>query len=87
MILTSKFCENLGHDSEGDFCIVKAIEGHGCYCPHNAGDCHVVDFFGKPRIQCGGEKIGVATLVGVCQDFEPVPWLQQELLGVSDYSI
>jgi hypothetical protein len=84
---TMKFCNNLGHDEEGDFCIVKAIEGYGCHCSHSAEDCHVVDFFGRPKIQCGGEKLGVATLVGVCQDFEPAPWMLQELLGVNDFSI
>jgi hypothetical protein len=76
-----QFCDNFGHDEEGDFCIVKALEGYGCHCPYTVESCHVViDFMGKTKIQCDNGHYQ-------CQDFEPTPWLQQELLGVNDFSI
>jgi hypothetical protein len=80
-------CKNLCQDSKGVFCVVKAIEGFECRCGYGISDCHVVDFYGKPKIQCGGEKIGIPTLVGVCQDFDPEPWVHQQLFGVSEFSI
>ncbi len=89
MLGVMKSCKNLGHDSEGPFCIEKALEGYGRCCPYKAEDCHVVIYgdYGDQKIQCGGEKTKFATLIGVCQDFEPAPWLEQELLGTNDYQI
>ncbi len=84
----TRHCINLAYDDQGPFCIVHALEGHGCCCGYTGDDCHVVTLNGKRRIQCGGEKLGIPTLVGVCQDFEPEPWLKMHL-GVEplDYSI
>jgi len=85
--MNQPFCKHTAHDSKGTFCIVAALEGHNCSCSYSAEDCHVVKSFRGLRIQCGGEKLGIVTFTGVCQDFEPTTWLEQSLLGKNDYSI
>mgnify|MGYP007061392997 CR=1 FL=1 len=79
------FCNALWGDSKGLFCSVAAAEGHqGVNCPFSEESCHVVfwkDALSRThgQIQCGGEKTGSPTLAGVCQDFEPAPWLREKL--------
>ena len=79
-----RFCNSLWEDKEGPYCSTLAFEGRSvCHCPHSERSCHVVSFVvGEERrmkIQCGGEKTGEPTLVGVCQDFEPALWLRKKL--------
>ena len=72
------FCSALWEDKKGRFCSVAAAEGHsGLRCSYTEGSCHVVD----GRIVCGG---GGIRPTGVCEDFEPAPWLRKKLLGEID---
>ena len=75
-----EFCNARWHDDEGWFCSIAAAEGHPHPCRFSESDCHLVSYTINDnqfyRIQCGGEKLGYPTLIGVCQDFEPARWLR-----------
>lgn len=79
-----RFCKALWFDDKGPYCSTRAAESLlGCDCPYKAKDCHVVSRqIGdqiKKEVQCGGEKIGIPTFEGVCQDFDPSDWLKEKL--------
>ena len=79
------FCNALWKDYLGLYCSAQAAEGRSCVsCPFTEESCHIVSFQVGPevriKIQCGGEKLGYPTLVGVCQDFDPSKWLRKKLM-------
>lgn len=61
-------CDNLGHDAEGNYCIIKQLEGHNCGCPYEDAEIDWVKQHGVRRPQL---KDHAGAGDGVCMDYEP----------------